>query len=406
MLTTQKMQNGVIEGDLFKSGIGLGMLGEGDGDGTGEGAGVGASEGIAAKAAKAAKEKQNETLNISSNALINDNTTESVGVGQRTEFIDPVTDLQDASAYVQAIAQEPEINHIFKNSFYRADPLPQWSFSVDFIPNEITLMNYDAEFFKTLTKAIISTKVNDYKVNVGSINYAGLQHTFATNTDTAGDLQITFAENSNFTILSILNDIYKYTTNNQAFAIYDITPATSATAGVAAEEINGPAYKLATASDRFRYICDIVVKIFKPGNAHAFGNELENMPSYVITYKHCWLKKIGTIDLNYNSDEPIDIDAVFTYQYAIPELYEYYLLRTTGNTTGNEDQNNDETADKSAWEKFKDFISLDADKTTLSAPSKSAGEIAAGFGSPFASIGKSVKEVFWSSDKQISRLDY
>lgn len=386
-----------------RDGISFGATGKGNGignaEGDGDGVGAGGDGDGIGTAAKVAKEKQNENINIDSNALVSDTTTESSSVGQRVESIDPVSDLQDASAYVQAIASEPELNHIFKNSFYKSNPLPQWSFSVDFIPNEITWAQFGEEFFKTLTKAIISTKVNDYKVNVGSINYTGLQHTFATNADTSGDLQITFAENSNFTILSILNSIYKYTTNDQAFAIYDVTPATSTTSGDATKEIDGPAYKLYTNSDRFRYICDIVVKIFKPSDAHAFGDELENMPSFVITYKHCWLKKIGNIDLNYNSDDPIDIDAVFTYQYAIPETYSLYLLRTTGNTAGNNEQGNAENAEKSAWEKFKDFISLDSDATTLTAPSKSAGEIATGFGRPFADIGKATKEVFWSSDK-------
>lgn len=224
-----------------------------------------------------------------------------------------------------------------------------------------------------------------------------MQHTFATSVDTASDLQITFAENSNFTILSLLNNIYKHTTNDQQFAIYDITPD-SETANTTTDEINGPAYKLYTASDRFRYVCDIVVKIYKPSDAHAFGDELENMPSFVITYKHCWLKKIGTIDLNYNSDDPIDIDAVFTYQYALPEPYSVYLLRTTGNMNSNDEQANAEQTEKSAWEKFKDFIKLDANATTLTPPSKSAKDIATGFGRPFADIGKATKEVFWSSE--------
>lgn len=140
--------------------------GDGDGDGTGGGHGGGGS---GSGSAKKAKDKQSDEVVVTEG--VNDDTTECIGAGAREELIDPVTDLQDASAYVQAIAAEPEINHIFKNSFYKSDPLPQWSFSVDFIPNEITWADFGEECFKTLTKAIISTKVNDYKVDIGTINY-------------------------------------------------------------------------------------------------------------------------------------------------------------------------------------------------------------------------------------------
>lgn len=147
-------------------GTGLGGIVIGGGLG-GDSDGGDASDGIGS--VKNAANKLSDEVVVTEG--VNDDTKECISVGVREELIDPVTDLQDASVYVQAIAAEPEINHIFKNSFYKSDPLPQWSFSVDFIPNEISLVDFGEECFKMLTKAIISTKVNDYRVNVGSINY-------------------------------------------------------------------------------------------------------------------------------------------------------------------------------------------------------------------------------------------
>jgi len=379
-------------GDGGSGGGSGGGEGEGDGDGLGVTKSKGGESGTSGGTDDVSEDDSTEVGKMP-------NVPETaVGPVVNDALIDPHSDKEDASAYVDSILEEPAINHIFKNSAYRlATPLPAWSFSVDFIPSTKYFNNEDlAEMFTILTKAVISVKINEFKVNSGKLMYAGMQHPFVTNANTAGDLQITFAENNMFQVSRILRKIYRWCSHDPEFAVYD-SIVTSGANAANTDEADGPAYTLNFQPIFDKFVCDIVVNVYRPIEAHIFDN-VSIMPVFVYTYKHCWLKNIANTAIDYTSDDVIDRDAIFTYQYAIGEPYAHYAVRN-GIVDSSEVESagkSEEQVEKSAWSKFKDAMSFE-DPYLDRGSNKSAAEKAKGFISPFGDVGAAIGNVFTGS---------
>ena len=322
------------------SGTGKGGNGKGNGSGYGKGDGDGLKEQLSK--AKSSKSGEVEIDSVFSKNPINDNTAD------------------DIAAYMTAIASEPQINHIFSNTHYSVNAVPEWSFSVDFIPCTKTVTSFvNLTELKQLTKAIQTITANEKSVNIQKLNYLGLSHPFFTKmSQTHGDLNVTFAENEEYQVTRLLVKLLKYGSFVPSFPTYEIVDVvdtnemrkailndTELIMTHAPSDDESPAYKLNAAvlnkdtageipdgefnklSKTNKYLFDIVLKLYRPCDAHAFGDNKKNHPQYIYHYHKCWIKNIGSIELNYNDDTQIDREVVFSYQYLTTSTYAEYLAK-------------------------------------------------------------------------------
>lgn len=292
--------------------------------------------------AKASKSGDADVESIFSQNPINDNTAD------------------DIAAYMTAMASEPQINHIFSNTYYSVNAVPEWSFSVDFIPCTKTVTSFvNLTELKLLTKAIQTITANEKSVNIQKLNYLGLSHPFFTKmSQTHGDLNVTFAENEEYQVTRLLVKLLKYGSFVPSFPTYEIVDVvdtnemrkailndTDLLMTHAPSDDESPAYKLNAAvlnkdtageipdgefnklSKTNKYLFDIVLKLYRPCDAHAFGDNKKNHPQYIYHYHKCWIKNLGSIELNYNDDTPIDREVVFSYQYLTTSTYDEYLAK-------------------------------------------------------------------------------
>lgn len=326
------------------SGTGKGGNGKGNGSGYGEGDGEGDGDGLEEQLskAKASKSGDADVESVFSQNPINDNTAD------------------DIAAYMTAIASEPQINHIFSNTHYGVNAVPEWSFSVDFIPCTKTVTSFvNLSELKLLTKAIQTITANEKSVNIQKLNYLGLSHPFFTKmSQTHGDLNVTFAENEEYQVTRLLVKLLKYGSFVPSFPTYEIVDVvdtnemrkailndTDLLMTHAPSDDESPAYKLNAAvlnkdtageipdrefnklSKTNKYLFDIVLKLYRPCDAHAFGDNKTNHPQYIYHYHKCWIKNIGSIELNYNDDTQIDREVVFSHQYLTTSTYDEYLAK-------------------------------------------------------------------------------
>lgn len=300
--------------------------GSGLGDGTGDGNGTG----------------NGTEDNIESSS--NSNTKQS------TQQIDAGTSLDDATAastYAYNM-RNGAINHIFHNNFYQYDPVPAWSFSVDFVPLCMKDKRFQKLFTfedsKTLTKAVLNITANEKTINTQSINYLGLQHPFFTKlAQSHGDLKITFAEDELFSISTILKNVLKYASylpNFPTNKVYEVKNGTWGDQIVthAASDTVAPRYRLNATNMKvdeenigllvhdYKFVFDILLKIYKAENAHIFADEAAP-PGFVYHFHKCWLKNVGGIELNYDDDKPIDRPTIFSYQYMSGVPYSVFVSR-------------------------------------------------------------------------------
>ena len=350
------------------SGIGKGGNGTGNGSGSGEGDGDGLEEQLSK--AKSSKSGDVDVDSVFSKNPINDNTAD------------------DIAAYMTAMASEPQINHIFSNTHYGVNAVPEWSFSVDFIPCTKTVTSFvNLTELKLLTKAIQTITANEKSVNILQLNYLGLSHPFFTKMkQTHGDLNVTFAENEEYQVTRLLVKLLKYGSFVPSFPTYEIVDVvdtnemrkailndTDLIMTHAPSDDESPAYKLNAAvlnkdtageipdgefnklSKTNKYLFDIALKLYRPCDAHAFGDNKRNHPQYIYHYHKCWIKNIGSIELNYNDDTQIDREVVFSYQYLTTSTYDEYLAKNLSQSseasqeeminTDNTNNSNEEFAD-------------------------------------------------------------
>lgn len=320
--------------------------GSGLGDGTGDGYGTGDGSG--------------DNFESRSN---NDNITQS------TQVIDAGKSLDDstAAASYAASVTNGAINHIFHNNHYQDDPVPAWSFSVDFVPLCITDKRFTNLFTledsKTLTKAVLNVTANEKTINTQSINYLGLQHPFFTKlAQSHGDLKITFAEDELFSISTILKNVLKYASylpNFPTNKVYEVKQGNWFDEIIIAHNASdsiSPKYRLnatdlqitdentASLAHDYKFVFDILLKIYRPGNAHIFADEAAP-PGFVYHFHKCWLKNTGGIELNYDDDKPIDRPVIFSYQYMSGVPYHEWVSR---NNVLSESQELDKAYDEAA----------------------------------------------------------
>lgn len=315
-----------------------------------------------------AKAEQHFSVNTKDNGIDEgvQNDTLQIATGNALD------DKSAAMAYAYNL-KKGELNHIFHNDFYHEDPVPAWSFSVDFIPctsnpqfDKIVTMKKSM----TLTKAVQKITAMDKTMNVQNINYLGMQHPFFTKMQaTHGDLRITFAEDEYFTITSILTDILKYASFLPSFVTNTVFVKKEGDwndeyVAYAASDTIAPKYRqnatsmqvddpnIAKLVHQNKFVFDIVLKLYRAEYVHMFADNTMP-PGFVYHYHNCWLKSMDSISLNYDDDSMIDRTATFSYQYMTSEPYSTYLSRHR--TTEEPDTDNlNTTASKESTEKLVD----------------------------------------------------
>lgn len=307
-------------------------------------------------------------------------------------------DDKSAAAVYAYNLKKGELNHIFHNDFYHEDPIPAWSFSVDFIPctsnpqfDKIVTMKKSM----TLTKAVQKITAMDKTVNVQNINYLGMQHPFFTKMQaTHGDLRITFAEDEYFTITSILTDILKYASFLPSFVTNQVYVKkqgdwTDKYIAYAASDTIAPKYRqnatnmqvddpnIAKLVHQNKFVFDIVLKLYRAEYVHMFADDTMS-PGFVYHYHDCWLKSMDSISLNYDNDSMIDRTATFSYQYMTTEPYSTYLSRHR--TVAAENTNSvNTTASKNAAEQLMEYTSNEVNTAGNKAPANMSSEAAKQF---------------------------
>lgn len=306
-------------------------------------------------------------------------------------------DKSAAMAYAYNL-KNGELNHIFHNDFYHEDPVPAWSFSVDFIPSTSN-PQFDkivtTEKSMTLTKAVQKLTAMDKSVNTQNINYLGMQHPFFTKMQaTHGDLRITFAEDEYFTITSILTDILKYASFLPSFvtnAVYVKKQGdwTDECVAYAASDIIAPKYRqnatsmqvndpnIAKLVHQNKFVFDIVLKLYRAEYVHMFADDTMP-PGFVYHYHDCWLKSMDSISLNYDDDSMIDRTATFSYQYMTSEPYSTYLSRYRTTDAENTDSINT-TASKNVANQLMENASNEVNATGNKSPANMSSEAAKQF---------------------------
>lgn len=239
-------------------------------------------------------------------------------------------DKSTAQLYSETLVAEQKINHIFKNSFYTAaQPVPKWSFSVDFIPTAEAIQQYGNilyDWSTTLTKAIQSVQLPTRESTSVKSNFKGITIELPARTKNAGEFNIVFSESQNAEVMYILYTMLKtvfntsYPTGEEILSKANIATETSKigadgneTNAVEDVDLSEPTFRLLLKNHG--HLCNIVVSMYHPMNAHAFNMHSVNEPSFVYMFHMCDLISVGGATYDYRSDKPVDITATFTYQY-------------------------------------------------------------------------------------------
>lgn len=265
------------------------------------------------------------------------------------------TTASEAIAYANAISKEHEINHIFHNDFYSVNALPYWSFAVEFIPCYKSDNDY-ASFvttsdLKILSEALFKINAAEREVHTNKLFYLGMSHPFFTKMPHShGDLNITFAEDEEYSVTHILIKLLKWASYMPSFPTNELVMSPSVgklrhnllnnietQLTKAPTDTESPIYRLNAPESveklpyKNKYVFDVILKLYKPADVHLFG-DVDKYPQYIYKYNKCWLKNIDALTLNYDDDSPIDRSVTFSYQYLTTYTY-YEYIRRTGLTT-------------------------------------------------------------------------
>jgi len=275
-----------------------------------------------------------ETDGDSSEETVADLTGEVGAAASETaaaEAADTTADASAAVAYAAAVANEPVINHIFKNSFYNDMPAVKWSFSIDFQPS-IELAQYSDECFdwaKILTKTVISTEIPTRESTSVTSNFKGVTCELPARTKTSGDLRIQFAENEMGSLMYILHELQSISYNR--YYPYNEIPGIEAAVEQISEDVSAEEkLTIFRQPSRFALIdhghqFNIAIYLYRPINAHAFNPFAEGQtPDYVYFFHKCDLYQIGNINFDYTKDSAIDMVGTFMYQHFEEMTFDEY----------------------------------------------------------------------------------
>lgn len=295
----------------FADGDGEGHAGAGTGTGMGDGNGSGAGSG--------------ESVTVKHGGF------NSNGTPATSTAISQTNNSKDAEAiasYLSMINDDVPINHIFHNSFYQNDPVAHWSFSIDFIP-AVQLQNNNLNLYESgqiLTKAVIAASVPDRNVKSTVSHYKGMTIELAARAKTAGTLPMIFAENNEFQVSTVLNDLYQFARSDTYFERID-NFIENLTTEEQVEKYTQllRAYRQAIPDGAHLY--NILVKMYKMKDVQAFSEDILEVPTFVYYFVGCDLQTVKSIDFNYDNDKPVDIQCDWLYQYYEEMTFDEYNKR-------------------------------------------------------------------------------
>lgn len=295
----------------FADGDGEGHAGAGTGTGMGDGNGSGAGSG--------------ESVTFKQGGFNSDGTpATSTAISQTNNS----KDAEAIASYLSMINDDVPINNIFHNSFYQNDPVAHWSFSIDFIP-AVQLQNNNLNLYESgqiLTKAVIAASVPDRNVKSTVSHYKGMTIELAARAKTAGTLSMSFAENNEFQVSTVLNDLYQFARSDTYFERID-NFIENLTTEEQVEKYTQllRAYRQAIPDGAHLY--NILVKMYKMKDVQAFGDDILEVPTFVYYFVGCDLQTVKPIDFNYDNDKPIDVQCDWLYQYYEEMTFDEYNKR-------------------------------------------------------------------------------
>lgn len=295
----------------FADGNGEGHAGAGTGTGMGDGNGSGAGSG--------------ESVTVKQGGFNSNGTpTTATAIGQTNNS----KDAEAIASYLSMINDDVPINHIFHNSFYQNDPVAHWSFSIDFIP-AVQLQNNNLNLYESgqiLTKAVIAASVPDRNVKSTVSHYKGMTIELAARAKTAGTLSMIFAENNEFQVSTVLNDLYQFARSDTYFERID-NFIENLTTEEQVEKYTQllRAYRHAIPDGAHLY--NILVKMYKMKDVQAFSDDILEVPTFVYYFVGCDLQTVKSVDFNYDNDKPVDIQCDWLYQYYEEMTFDEYNKR-------------------------------------------------------------------------------
>ena len=314
-----------VHDDTVESSVAMGQGGHGDENGEGH-AGQGEGQGMGNGTGNGVNDGGNSAIATSVGGGFNSN-----GTPIQTAPITHTENSKDAEAiasYLSMVNDDVPINHIFHNSFYQNDPVAHWSFSIDFIPS-VKLQNNNLNLYESgqiLTKAVIAASVPDRNVKSTVSHYKGMTIELPARAKTAGTLSMRFAENEEFEVSTVLNQLYQFARSDTYFERIDnIIENLQTEEQIAQYTQLLRAYRHAIPDSGHLY--NILVKVYKMKDAQAFSEDNESAPSFVYFFVGCDLQTVDKIDLDYDNDKPIDVSCVWLYQYFEELTFDEYKQR-------------------------------------------------------------------------------
>lgn len=193
------------------------------------------------------------------------------------------------------------IKSIWNNPYYKDyQPLPKWSFSVNFEP----LIKYKKEqkeqYADILSNSIIKAQWGKREISIVKTYYAGIEANLPGRVQNTGELNLTFNENANLCVSHVLEEIFNGECSSDSFFEND-------------PENRGYFYnQIFNKTDR-----KIFLKIHKPSYDMSINGRVENVVA-TIEFHNCILVSINEEEFDYTStDDTLTKTARIAYDYMI-----------------------------------------------------------------------------------------
>lgn len=222
------------------------------------------------------------------------------------------------------------LRSIWDNDFYNQPPALGWTFKAVF--NDF--MNFKSggnplvteNDMELLNKAVVSVNIPDRKVNTADLFYGGLNFKIPTRAENSGTITFKFNEDSLYRVTTILEKIYHIQALNKFYYTSNSIPNNAAAYSYGTDtRVKGDT--LTPQANGNEVISDIntkpgiiSIKIFnqfRDPATNSMGLNDGDKGDYFKQYKfyECKLVSIPSISYNYESDDTIQRDAIFTYNW-------------------------------------------------------------------------------------------
>ena len=233
------------------------------------------------------------------------------------------------------------LRSIWDNDFYNQPPALGWTFKavfndfMSFKTDDTVLI--DENDMELLNKAVVSVNIPDRKVNTADLYYGGLNFKIPTRAENSGTITFKFNEDSLYRVTTILEKIYHIQALNKFYYSSNSSPNNAAAYAYGTDTVSqadslvpksnsllgifkGSGDTSGNVSNKNTKPCIISLKIFnqyRDPTTNSMGLNDGDQADYFKQYKfyECKLVSIPSISYNYESDETIQREAIFTYNW-------------------------------------------------------------------------------------------